>query len=67
MKKLLTALSLTAMLALTGCGVKDVETGGSTHMHVRVIETPDGKRVTCVAYNANGYVGGVSCDWDGAK
>jgi hypothetical protein len=69
MKKTIATLAIIAALALTGCGsgVDDSNTEDPSDLKVSVIKTPDGRSVTCVKFNRNGYVGGVSCDWDGAK
>lgn len=69
MKKTLATLAIVGMLALTGCakGEDDANTGDETGLRPSVIELPDGREVTCVKYNNRNYVGGVTCDWDGAK
>lgn len=68
MKKAIAAAVLVLGLALAGCGVKDAETGGATNLTVSVIQTPDGRNITCIKYiSSGGSVGGVSCDWERAK
>lgn len=60
-------VAVVGMLALTGCGSEDKNTFGSDKMQVRVVELPAGGEVVCVTYNQEGYVGGVSCDWEGTR
>ena len=57
-----------AALALAGCGEPSpegstrVDTGGLGRARAWVIETPDGRDVTCISWSA-GRGGGVDCDW----
>lgn len=57
---------------VTGCSVQEQQRSGlnpsdlpgSTSFLTDVVELPDGRKVTCVAY---AYGGGVSCDWSGIQ
>ncbi len=57
MKRLLIAVVL---VVLAGCGA-----GGPAKRGNDVV-LPDGRTVTCVVYK-QGYAGGISCDWEGAR
>lgn len=67
MKKTITTLAIVAALALTGCGSVDKNVSGTEKITASTVTLPDGRKVTCVKYNSNNYVGGVTCDWDSAK
>ena len=68
MKKIIAAGVVILALTLTGCGVKDAETGGATNLTVSVVQTPDGRNITCIKFMSGGSnVGGVTCDWERAK
>lgn len=56
------AIVLCAVAALVGCSGPTGPTGNRHGAEYR--ELPDGRTVLCVYYNK---VGGVSCDWDGAR
>lgn len=70
---LCTALSaLILVLALTACGSggSPESDGGagssSSYLYERTVSLTDGRTVTCIVY-AEGYTGGLSCDWDGPE
>lgn len=64
------AAALTLALAACGSGGSPESDGGagssSSYLYERTITITDGRTVTCVVHS-NGYKGGLSCDWDGAK
>lgn len=57
-----------ALLILTGCGGNDpanpsTESSGT----YRIVDVnAKGRSVTCISWK-NGYAGGLSCDWAGAR
>lgn len=67
-RKALATLAITATLALTGCASvnPNADLGESTYLRDHHIKLGDGRTVTCVMY-ADGSLGGLSCDWSGAK
>lgn len=67
MKRLITTLAIISALALTGCGYQNPATSDGTNLKAAVIETPDGRHVTCIKWDSSNYAGGLSCDWGGAK
>lgn len=67
MKKIIATLAILALLALTGCGSPDTNISGTEKITASTVTLPDGRTVTCVKYNSNNYVGGITCDWAGAK
>lgn len=67
MKKTLATLAIIATLALTGCGTSEKNVSGTEKVTTSTVTLPGGRTVTCVKYNSNNHVGGITCDWEGAK
>ena len=71
MKKTLATLAIAATFALTGCAPgptaepNEAPSGSRYHWEEHV-ELQDGRTVVCVTFK-QGYGGGLSCDWAGAK
>ena len=57
--------AIAAMLMLTACSAGYQYSTRETNLTPQVI-TVDGREVTCVTYPI-GYVGGIDCDWEGAR
>ena len=57
--------AIVAMLMLTACGAEYRYSTHETNLTPQVV-TVDGREVTCVTY-PGGYVGGIDCDWEGAR
>jgi hypothetical protein len=74
MKNFRIALAIFAVVVLAGCGNAGSVEKNSTRlnhgvyggMQAFLVDTPDGRTVTCVVYDGN-RAGGVSCDWASAK
>lgn len=66
MKKTLTALAIVTALTLAGCASVDPDGGEATHLRDNHVKLSDGRTVTCVMYR-DGSLGGLSCDWEGAR
>lgn len=56
---------IAAVIMLTACGTGDWDNTHESDLTTQVI-TVDGREVTCVTYPI-GYVGGIDCDWEGAR
>ena len=57
--------AIVAMYMLTACGAEYRYSTHENELTTQVI-TVDGREVTCVTYPI-GYVGGIDCDWEGAR
>ena len=66
MKKALAVFAIIATLALTGCASGIPDDGESAHLRDQHVKLRDGRTVTCVMY-LDGSLGGLSCDWEGAR
>lgn len=58
-------VAIAAMFALAGCGTGDRDSTHENNLTTRVVIV-DGREVTCVTY-PSGWVGGIDCDWEGAR
>lgn len=70
MRALIVALVVALVALLAGCGsewreseARNAERRVTSSMREVTFVLDDGRVVTCIAWNQNGYVGGLSCDW----
>ena len=59
------AIATMLTLTLTACGTGGQDSTHESDLTLQVI-TVDGREVTCVTY-PTGFVGGIDCDWEGAR
>lgn len=64
MKTRIIAITLLAMLTLSGCSSEQQGDRATPVPHI--VKLADGRAVTCIVFKS-GYAGGMSCDWDDTK